>query len=69
MLLAPSEHVLTGRQRQILMLVAQGMTNGQVGDELGLSTRTIEAHRARLMRTIGVRNGAGLMAWFNEREG
>ena len=66
--IAPSEHVLTGRQRQILMLVARGLTNGQIGDELGLSTRTIEAHRARLMRTIGVHNGAELMAWFNERE-
>lgn len=67
--IAPSEHVLTGRQRQILTLVAQGRTNAEIGAELDLSQRTIEAHRARLMRAIGVRNGAELMSWFNEREG
>ncbi len=66
--IAPSEHVLTGRQRQILMLMAQGRTSAAIAAELGLSTRTVEAHRARLMRSIGVRNSAELMAWFNERE-
>jgi PAS domain S-box-containing protein len=66
--IAPSEHVVTGRQRQILTLVAQGLTNDLIGAELGLSRRTVEAHRARLMRTVGVRNSAELMAWFNERE-
>lgn len=65
----PTEHVLTGRQRQILMLVAQGRTSAEIAAELRLSRRTVEAHRARLMKTIGVRNGAELMAWFNEREG
>lgn len=64
----PAEHVLTGRQRQILMLVAQGLTSPEIAAELRLSRRTIEAHRARLMKTIGVRNSAELMAWFNERE-
>jgi PAS domain S-box-containing protein len=62
-----SEHRLTGRQRDILMLVGQGHTNHQVAAELGLSTRTIEAHRARLMKIIGLRNAAELMTWFNER--
>lgn len=64
----PSEHVLTGRQRQVLMLIAQGMNNQEIAEELGLSRRTVEAHRARLMRASGVRNGAELMVWFSERE-
>lgn len=65
---APTEYTLTGRQREILMLVGQGLTNREIADELDLSRRTVEAHRARLMRLIGVRNAAELMTWFNERE-
>ncbi len=56
---------LTGRQVQILTLVAQGKTNAQIAAELSLSRRTVEAHRHRLMRAIGVRNAAELMAWFS----
>lgn len=55
---------LTGRQRQILTLVAQGKTNAAIAAELGLSPRTIEAHRLRLTRSAGVANTAELVAWF-----
>ena len=55
---------LTGRQRQILTLVAQGKTNATIAAETGLSKRTVEAHRLRLSRSIGVSNGAELVAWF-----
>lgn len=65
------DHMLTDRQRQIVALVAQGKTNRAIAAEIGLSQRTVEAHRARLMRQIGVANAAGLIAWFSgvsERE-
>jgi len=55
---------LTGRQRQILTLVAQGKTNAAIAAELALSQRTVEAHRLRLTRSIGVANSAELIAWF-----
>jgi PAS domain S-box-containing protein len=55
---------LTGRQRQILALVAQGKTNAAIALEVGLSRRTVEAHRLRLARSIGVANSAELVAWF-----
>lgn len=56
---------LTGRQRQILTLVAQGKTSARIAEETGLSPRTVEAHRLRLSRAIGARNGAELVAWFS----
>lgn len=56
---------LTGRQRQILTLVAQGKTNAAIAEEVGLSRRTIEAHRLRLARSVGVANSAELVAWFS----
>lgn len=55
---------LTTRQRQILALVAQGKTNAMIAQEVGLSSRTIEAHRLRLARSAGVANSAELVAWF-----
>ena len=56
---------LTARQRQIMALVAQGKTNAEIGLELGLSKRTIESHRARLMLRVGASNGAELVSWFS----
>ena len=60
---------LTGRQRQILTLVAQGKTNSVIAEEVGLSRRTVEAHRLRLARSAGVANSAELVAWFLSRNG
>ena len=57
--------VLTERQRQILAQVAQGKTNAEIASEIGLSRRTVEAHRARLMKTLQLRNGAELISWFS----
>ncbi len=59
-----SASALTGRQRQVLTLIAQGKTNVRIAEELGVSKRTVEGHRARLMRTVGVHNSAELVAWF-----
>ncbi|MFI5311367.1 MAG: response regulator [Gemmatimonadales bacterium] len=52
--------VLTAREREILVHVAQGKTNREIGTELGISTRTVEAHRDSLMRKLGIRTVAGL---------
>ena len=52
--------VLTARERQILALVADGATNREIGTRLGISTRTVEAHRDSLMRKLGIRTVAGL---------
>lgn len=52
--------VLTAREREILLHIAQGKTNKEIGAELGISTRTVEAHRDSLMRKLGIRTVAGL---------
>jgi len=52
--------VLTAREREILVHIAQGKTNKEIGAELGISTRTVEAHRDSLMRKLGIRTVAGL---------
>jgi DNA-binding NarL/FixJ family response regulator len=52
--------VLTGREREILIHIAEGKTNKEIGAVLGISTRTVEAHRDSLMRKLGIRTVAGL---------
>lgn len=46
--------MLTVRERQTVRLVAEGKTNKDVAAELGVSVRTAEAHRAALMRKLGL---------------
>lgn len=55
---------LSERQQQILTLVSQGKTNAAIARELDLSVRTIESHRARLMKLTGCSNSAQLTSWF-----
>lgn len=45
---------LTGREREILTLVARGMTSRQIAAELVLSARTVEWHRSRIQAKLGV---------------
>ena len=52
--------VLTSRELQILVHVAEGKTNREIGTQLGISTRTVEAHRDSLTRKLGIRTVAGL---------
>jgi DNA-binding NarL/FixJ family response regulator len=54
-------NALTGRERTVLRLVAEGRTNRQVGEYLKLSPKTIEKHRASLMRKLGITNVMGLV--------
>ncbi|MDA1080616.1 MAG: response regulator transcription factor [Gemmatimonadetes bacterium] len=52
--------LLTARELEILAHIADGATNREIGTRLGISTRTVEAHRDSLMRKLGVRTVAGL---------
>ena len=57
----PGRHLLTGRERDVLAQVARGASNKEAGRRLGISPRTIEVHRARIMDKLGARNAADLM--------
>ena len=52
---------LTPRQKQILRLVAEGLTNREIARHFGISVRTVEVHRFNLMRRLKVRNVAQLL--------
>lgn len=54
--------LLTPRECDVLRGIASGRTNKEMGTELGISPRTVETHRERLMRKLGVSTVAGLTA-------
>lgn len=58
----PASASLTRRELEVATLVRQGFDNRSVGDRLGISHRTVEVHKTRLMRKLGVRSLAGLIA-------
>ena len=57
----PGQSLLTPREREVLSQIAEGASNKEVGRRLGISPRTVEVHRARLMEKIGARNAADLV--------
>lgn len=54
---------LTPRERHVLQLVAEGKTTKEIAAELGVSVKTAEAHRARLMKRLGIHTTAGLVRY------
>ena len=52
---------LSPRERQVLQLVAEGRSNGEIGKTLGVSKKTVEKHRASLTEKLQVKDLAGLI--------
>jgi two-component system response regulator NreC len=61
--LLPRKRVLTAREREVLKLLAEGRTVRSAADVLGLSMKTVDAHKFNLMRKLGIHNKAELVMW------
>ncbi|MDX2108690.1 MAG: response regulator transcription factor [Verrucomicrobiota bacterium] len=59
----PRLQELTPRERQVLFHVANGLTNKEISKHLEIQTKTVEAHRARLSRKLGVTSTVGLVVF------
>ncbi|MBK6954426.1 MAG: response regulator transcription factor [Actinomycetales bacterium] len=57
---------LSGREREVLLLVAQGMANKQVARQLGISERTVKAHLGNVFRHIGVADRTSAALWARD---
>jgi len=51
---------LSSREAEVLQLIAEGQANKQVAAELGISVKTVEKHRQRLMQKLNIHDTAGL---------
>jgi len=58
---------LTVREVEVLLRIANGRTNREIGEELGISPRTVETHRERVMTKLRIRTVAGLTRFVVEQ--
>jgi DNA-binding NarL/FixJ family response regulator len=59
----PRKRGLTTREREVLKLLAEGRTVRSAADVLGVSAKTVDAHKFNLMRKLGIHNKAELVMW------
>jgi FixJ family two-component response regulator len=64
-----SPTTLSPRQKQVMRLVCQGLSNKEIARELRISNRTVETYRATLMIKLRVANSAELMHYYLEHRG
>ena len=57
---------LTAREREVLKFLSEGKSNSEVAEVLGISTRTVETHRANIMNKLDLRNTAELVRYAIE---
>jgi DNA-binding NarL/FixJ family response regulator len=55
--------VLSEREREVLQLLAEGLTSPQIGKRLFIATSTVETHRRAIMRKLDIHNVADLTKW------
>lgn len=56
----PGEVRVTNREREVLVLIAEGFSNKEIACQLGVGVRTVETHRERIMHKLDIHNVAGL---------
>ena len=56
----PDLAALTNREREVLVLVAEGLSNKEIANNLNVGVRTVETHRERIMRKLAIHSVAGL---------
>jgi DNA-binding NarL/FixJ family response regulator len=64
----PVEAALTAREREVLKLLAEGKTVRAAANILGLSSKTVDAHKFNLMRKLGIHNKAELVMWAVQKQ-
>ena len=58
---------LSGREREVLQLIAEGRTGAEIATRLALSQKTVETYRARLIDKLGIRDVPGLVRFAIQR--
>lgn len=60
---AVGEAQLSPREREVAEWIAKGLTDAEIAAILGLSTRTVNSHRDRVLRKLNVRSRSSIASW------
>jgi len=60
---AEAQPILTEREKQVVRLVADGLSSREIAEELGLSVKTVDTHRANIMEKLGIHSSAELVKY------
>ena len=55
------EYGLTPREQEVLLLIAEGHSNTEIGKQLEISPRTVDSHRTNIRNKTGIHNLAGMI--------
>jgi len=58
-----ASEILTSRERQVVQLVAEGKTTKEIASHLGISVKTADSHRTRVMKKLDIHDTAGLVRY------
>ena len=64
----PASDDLTPREREVLQLIAEGYTSKKIAEILGLSVKTVQAHRTRLMQKLNVHDRGDLIKYAIQKK-
>lgn len=64
---SPMYETLTSREREVFQMAAEGKSSSEIGEALVISPRTVEIHRAKIMKKLGLRNQAELIRYAIRR--
>jgi len=60
--------VLSDRERAVLALIGQGLSDAEIGTRLNVSHRTAQTHRSRILRKLNLKTNADLVRYVIEHE-
>lgn len=66
--LKKSKHQITGREKEVLSLLVEGLKSSEIADKLFISPRTVDKHRTNLLKKLGQNNTAGLVRYALENK-
>lgn len=58
-----SKILLSEREKEVLMLICEGLSTNEISEKIFLSPRTVEGHRLRILEKTGTKNTAGMVAY------
>lgn len=62
-ILKDTENVLTGRELEVLNLIARGITNKKIAEQLSISVKTVETYRTRIMHKLDIQTTADIIKY------